>query len=189
MDTEQITADLNRRFAKPLPEFYKRRIIVWHDEEREFTDKIEEISLEKAKIAVLTGTNYFAVKKLLGVDDPGSNYLLYSPISYETPEDNWLLDIELYSEEFRADLISIWMNDMGLPQTPGLRSAIKPYRKFMNAKERRKKIMAQTHIPTTAAGVQLSIMAALAGIKDAKPAAVIKAFLSKELNTTENTIL
>ncbi|MBR3458525.1 MAG: BREX-1 system phosphatase PglZ type A, partial [Selenomonadaceae bacterium] len=186
MDTEQITADLNRRFAKPLPEFYKRRIIVWHDEEREFTDKIEEISLEKAKIAVLTGTNYFAVKKLLGVDDPGSNYLLYSPISYETPEDNWLLDIELYSEEFRADLISIWMNDMGLPQTPGLRSAIKPYRKFMNAKERRKKIMAQTHIPTTAAGVQLSIMAALAGIKDAKPAAVIKAVLRGGLNTADN---
>lgn len=186
MDTEQITADLNRRFAKPLPEFYKRRIIVWHDEEREFTDKIEEISLEKAKIAVLTGTNYFAVKKLLGVDDPESNYLIYSPISYETPEDNWLLDIELYSEEFRADLISIWMNDMGLPQTPGLRSAIKPYRKFMNAKERRKKIMAQTHIPTTAAGVQLSIMAALAGIKDAKPAAVIKAVLCGGLNTAEN---
>ena len=144
MDTEQITVDLNRRFAEPLPEFYKRRIIVWHDEEREFTDKIADISLEKAKVAVLTGTNYFSVKKLLGVDDTESNYLLYSPISYETPEDNWLLDIELYSEEFRADLISIWMNEMGLPQTAGLRSAIKPYRKFMNAKERRKKIMAQT---------------------------------------------
>ena len=186
MDTEQITVDLNRRFAEPLPEFYKRRIIVWHDEEREFTDKISEISLEKAKIAVLTGTNYFAVKKLLGVDAPDSNYLLYSPISYETPEDNWLLDIELYSEEFRADLISIWMNEMGLPQTAGLRSAIKPYRKFMNAKERRKKIMTQTHIPTTAAGVQLSIMAALAGIKDAKPAAVIKAVLRDGLNTAEN---
>ena len=95
MDTEQITVDLNRRFAEPLPEFYKRRIIVWHDEEREFTDKIADISLEKAKIAVLTGTNYFSVKKLLGVDDTESNYLLYSPISYETPEDNWLLDIEL----------------------------------------------------------------------------------------------
>ena len=186
MDTEQITADLNRRFAEPLPEFYKRRIIVWHDEEKEFEDKLADIQLNNAKIAALTGTNYFAVKKLLEVDDPGSNYLLYSPISYETPEDNWLLDIELYSEEFRADLISIWMDEMGLPQTPGLRSAIKPYRKFMNAKERRKRIMLQTQKPTTAAGVQLSIMAALAGLKDATPAAVIKAVLCGGLHSAEN---
>ena len=29
MDSEKIIQDLNRRFAAPLPEFYKRRIVVW----------------------------------------------------------------------------------------------------------------------------------------------------------------
>lgn len=29
MDAEKIIQDLNRRFAKPLPEFYKRRIVVY----------------------------------------------------------------------------------------------------------------------------------------------------------------
>lgn len=188
MDTEQIITELNRRFAEPLPEFYKRRIVVWHDEEKEFAEKIGEIALVDAKIAVLTGTNYFAVKKLLAVDDTDSNYLLYSPFAYETPEDNWLLDIELYSEEFRADLISMWMDEMGLPRMPGLHSAIKPYRKFMNAKERRKKIMAQANLPTTAAGFQLAIMAALSGLKEAKPAAIIKAVLKGGLNAGENNI-
>ena len=57
MDIEQIIADLNRRFAEPLPEFYRRRMIVWHDEEKEFVDKIDEIRLNNAKIAILTGTN------------------------------------------------------------------------------------------------------------------------------------
>ena len=188
MDTEQITADLNRRFAEPLPEFYKRRIIVWHDEEKEFEDKLAEIQLDNAKIAVLTGTNYFAVKKLLGVDDPECNYLLYSPFTYESMEDNWLLDIELYSEEFRADLISMWMDEMGLPKIPGLRSAIKPYRKFMNAKERRKQIASQNVMPTTAAGLQMAIMAALAGIKEAKPAGIIKAVLAGGVNAAENRL-
>lgn len=188
MDTEQIIADLNRRFAEPLPEFYKRRIIVWHDDEKEFEDKLAEIQLDNAKIAVLTGKNYFAVKKRLGVDDPESNYLLYSPFAYEKPEDNWLLDIELYSEEFRADLISMWMDEMGLPKIPGLRSAIKPYRKFMNAKERRKQIASQKVLPTTAAGLQLAIMAALAGIKDAKPAGIIKAVLAGGLHAAENSL-
>ena len=188
MDTEQIITELNRRFAEPLPEFYKRRIVVWHDEEKEFAEKIGELALADAKIAVLTGTNYFAVKKLLAVDDTDSNYLLYMPFAYETPEDNWLLDIELYSEEFRADLISMWMDEMGLPRMPGLHSAIKPYRKFMNAKERRKKIMAQANLPTTAAGFQLAIMAALSGLKEAKPAAIIKAVLKGGLNAGENNL-
>lgn len=57
MDTEKVLADLNRRFAAPLPEFYKRRIIFWKDEDREFEDKLDEITLTNAKLIVLTGKN------------------------------------------------------------------------------------------------------------------------------------
>lgn len=32
--------DLNRRFAEPLPEFYKCRIIFWNDEDREFINNL-----------------------------------------------------------------------------------------------------------------------------------------------------
>ena len=31
-DIEKITQELNKRFAAPLPEFYKRRSIFWYDE-------------------------------------------------------------------------------------------------------------------------------------------------------------
>ena len=98
MDSERIIQDLNRRFAAPLPEFYMRRIIVWVDEDAEFADKLDEITLDGAKIVALTGSNNFYVKKLLAVDDPTGNYLLYRPFAYESDEDNWLLDVELYSE-------------------------------------------------------------------------------------------
>ena len=73
MDSEKVIQDLNQRFAKPLPEFYKRRIIFWCDEERAFGDQLDEIALQDAKLIVLTGTNYFAVKKLLGVEDTIGN--------------------------------------------------------------------------------------------------------------------
>ena len=63
MDTEKVLADLNRRFAAPLPEFYKRRIIFWKDEDREFEDKLDEITLTNAKLIVLTGKNNFEIKK------------------------------------------------------------------------------------------------------------------------------
>lgn len=130
METEKITQKLNKRFAAPLPEFYKRRIIFWHDEDREFERKLDEIQVENAKLLVLTGSNNFAAKKLLIVDDAASNYLVYSPLSYESQEDDWLLNIELYSEQFRADLASIWMNEMNLPARPDFRKLVKIYKKF-----------------------------------------------------------
>ena len=86
MDLDTIIRDLNKRFAAPLPEFYKRRIIFWYDEDREFEDKLDDIQVDNAKLLVLTGTNNFAAKKLLNVDDTTSNYLVYSPISYESQD-------------------------------------------------------------------------------------------------------
>ncbi len=48
MDAEKIIQDLNHRFAAPLPEFYKRRIVVWIDEDQEFVDKLDEITVNGA---------------------------------------------------------------------------------------------------------------------------------------------
>ena len=188
MDSEKIIQDLNRRFAAPLPEFYKRRIIVWIDEDQEFADKLDEIAVNGAKVVALTGSNNFYVKKLLAVDDPTSNYLVYRPFAYESDEDNWLLDVELYGEEFRADLVSMWMDEMGIPQTPALRRGFKQYRKFFNAQVRRNKVSSQPVTPATPAQLQMAIMAALAGLKNAKPNAIIKAVLQGGVQKDSNAI-
>lgn len=76
-DMDTIIQDLSRRFAAPLPEFYKRRIIFWYDEDREFEDKISEIELPNVTIVTLTGENSVAVKKLLAVDDTIGNYTFF----------------------------------------------------------------------------------------------------------------
>ncbi len=188
MDIDKIIQELNRRFAEPLPEYYKRRIIVWHDEEREFEDRLSEIVLTNAKTAVLTGSNNFAVKKLLCADDTLNNYLLYCPISYESQEDNWFLDIELYGEEFRADMVSMWMDEIGIPHTPSLLKEIKVYRKFFNAKERRSRISQPSIVPANPAQLQLAVMAALSGLTNARPDNIIKAVLKGGLSEESNKI-
>lgn len=43
MDINTIIQELNRRFAASLPEFYKRQ-------EREFADKLDEITLDNARM-------------------------------------------------------------------------------------------------------------------------------------------
>ena len=188
MDTKKINEELNRRFAEPLPEFYKRRIIVWHDDDKEFEDKLEEIKLENAKMLVLNGSNFFQAKKLLGIDDTDSNYLLYVPLSFESLEDNWLLDIELYSEEFRSDLISIWVDEMGLPSTPIIRNQVKNYRKFFRAKERREAVKKLSHSVSSPSHLHLAVMSVLCGNSDIDPGRILKAVVSAGLETTDNSI-
>ncbi len=187
-DIEMVQQELNRRYAAPLPEFYKRRIIFWHDEDREFEDRLDELEITNAKIVRLTGTNHFAVKKLLCHDDMTSNFLVYSPLTFEVPDDNWLLNVELYSEEFRADRNSIWMDDMGLPPSPVLRNQIKHYRKFFNNQERRAKIAAMSGTIATAAQMHLAVMAVICGNKDNRPDGIIRAVLTAGLDIEKNEI-
>ena len=187
MDTEKVVQDLNRRFEAPLPEFYKRRIIFWYDEDKEFEDRIDEIELANAKVIRLTGSNSFAVKKLLAEDDTTSNYVVYRPFGYEKDDDNWLLNVELYSEEFRSDLLSLWMDEMHIPSTTSLRKTVKVYRKYFNAKERRAKVasLAEKKAVTTPSALHLTVMAALCGC-DTTPGAVIRTVLSAGLDMEAN---
>lgn len=188
MDTDKVIQDLNRRFAAPLPEFYQRRIIFWYDEDKEFEDKLDEVVLENAKVIALTGNNAFSVKKLLSLDDLTTNYLVYSPLAYNRPDDNWLLDVELYSEAFRADLISIWMDEMGLVSNPAMRKQVKNYRAYVNAKDRRLKVSTQKEIPATPAQLHMAVMAAMCGLKDAQPNMILRSVFRAGLDLKNNTV-
>ena len=188
MDAEKITQELERRFAAPLPEFYQRRIIFWYDEEREFEDQLDSIELDGVRIVALTGSNTFAVKKLLCEDDLRSNFLVYDPRSITRDDDDWLINVRLYSEEFRADLNSIWMVEMGLDATPILRNQVKRSRKFFRAKERRDAVKKLGSGISTASQMHLAVMAALCGCGSLRPAAIVKAVLEAGLDLEKNKV-
>jgi hypothetical protein len=188
MDLDTIIQDLNRRFAAPLPEFYRRRIIFWYDEDKEFEDKIDEIELSDAKVVKLTGSNTFEVKKLLSHDDMAGNYIVYRPFGIEKEDDDWLINIELYSEDFRADLGSIWMDEMGLSASPILHRQVRQYKRFFSAKDRRAKVAAFAKNIATAPQFHLAVMAAVCGLKDMQPNSIIRAVLKGGLDKDANTV-
>lgn len=189
MDYEQNIAELNRRFAQPLPEFYNRRIIFWQDDDAEFAEQIAQVQLADAEVIVLTQGNAFAVKKRIAADDATSNFLVYRPFPVEA-EDNWLLNIELYSEVYRADLISIYLDELKLPVTPAMRKCVKGYRKFFGAKDRRKKIanIAAKRAITIPAQMHLAVMAAICNLPEASPNAILRAVLMAGFAVEENAL-
>ena len=181
-----VEQSLKDRFAAPLLENYKRRIIFWQDPDGEFAGQVDELCLDGVKILKLTGTNNFAAKLLLSETDTESNYLVYNPFSYSDIRDNWLLDIELYSEEFRADLLSIRMQELGMPATSQMRKAMKAYSKFFENKERVAKLTAFKSNYSNAGQLHIDIFAVLAGTSANTAPGVIRAILMGGLDVESN---
>ena len=189
MSTESIQFNLKERFAAPLPEFYRRRIIFWQDEDREFESTLDERELPGVNIIKLTGTNNFAVKKLLLHDDLTGNYLIYNPFSYASPQDNWLRDIELYSEEFRADYYSILMSELNINASPVMRRTVKLYSTFFDNKERVARLRKIGREYQTPLQLHIDIMAVLAGLSGGSAQDVFIAVLSAGLDEESNAVL
>lgn len=188
MDLNTITQELQKRFAEPLPEFYQRRIVVWYDEEQEFADQIDDLQIPDVEVIKLTGTNSFKVKKLIAIDEPTQNFLIYKPYAEQKPEDNWLLDVELYSEEFRADLVAIWMDEMGLPSSLALRNQVKKYSKFLKAKSRREDVVKHSQKLDSPMKLQLAIMAVISNSPKTDPISIIRSVLRRGLDNNENDL-
>lgn len=189
MSIESIQAALRERFAAPLQEFYKRRIIFWQDEEREFEKMVDEITIPGVTILKLTGSNNFAIKKRLIHDDLTGNYLVYNPVSYQRSQDNWLRDIELWSEEYRADHLSMLMRELHVESTPAMRKTMKVYAKFMESKDLRKKLRRVGRDYQQPLQLHTDIMAVLCGLNGGSAQDVIIAVLAAGLDEDNNEAL
>ena len=190
MLSETIKIRLAERFAAPLTEFHKRRIVFWHDEDGEFADGVDELVLPGVKVVTLTGSNNFAVKKLLSADDLTGDYLVYDPLSYKKDQhDDWLLDIKLYSEDFRADLVSLQMEELLVEPSSVMRKTMKLYAKFLDNKDRKAKLKRIGHTYQTPLQLHIDIMAVLCGINGDSAQDVIIAVLSAGLEKESNDAL
>lgn len=189
MTMDKIKNTLLGRFSDPLPDCYERRIIFWYDCEREFETLIDELDIPDVKIFRLTGDNFFEAKMLLSEMDTQSNFLVYDPLTYQQREDNWLRDIQLYSEEFRADLTSMKMDELHISQTVPLHRAMKHYAKFFDSKERTAKLAALGTKYENAGQLHIDIMAVLIGTKTNTVHGVLRALLCNSLYKEDDQAL
>jgi hypothetical protein len=100
MDTKQVNDALDKFFQQ-------QRIIFWNDPDREFVEYLNEpifAPAECVKVIRLDQTGALQAKLQIERDDPNRKFLVYSPAEEPNFDDDWLLDIRLYSHNFRADL-------------------------------------------------------------------------------------
>ncbi|MBX9657252.1 MAG: BREX-1 system phosphatase PglZ type A [Nitrospiraceae bacterium] len=134
MDTRQIHDTLYRMYKEE-----GARIVFWNDPDKEFQTILPALNLDGVNIIQLNELGALEVKIRVEREDPTGWYLLYSPGEEPDYENDWLLDVRLYSRNFRADRASILLNELGLKNLH-LRQHLADRRKFFDNKERLQKL-------------------------------------------------
>ncbi len=135
----------------------------WYDDDGEFQDDLDKIDFGNVKLLIIDN-NYFEIKYTLEVKDPESNYIVYSPNPKPDYRQNWLLDILLYSEEFKADRASIVMDELGI-ENLSLKPVIKQNLAFFDSKARFQMLQKMDASLQTEKEIQLAIMAVVCRCK------------------------
>lgn len=178
MEIDKIKEMLEYRFSLTTELPQKRHIIFWYDSKKEFKDLMDDLNLTDVKIIKLTKsvdkkgeviyTNIFKTKYTLEVIDTESNYLIYSEYPRVIDSENYLLDIEKYSEFFEADKSAMIVEELKLDRTNyRFGEIIREYSSFFANKERREKLIKLIENPESLdeEKFKLSILTTISGAK------------------------
>ena len=166
MKAEQVDKALLQKFITE-----GERLVFWHDTNAEFIDYVMPgLSGDLADVQVLHVAELggLSTKLRLEKEDRSGKYLVYSQGEMPDAEEDWLLDIRLYSAQFHADVASLWLQELGLTQL-SLRTHLHARSKFLASQPRRKKL-ARLLTPTDdAVAIDLKMMAVLVNSPVASP--------------------
>jgi uncharacterized protein (TIGR02687 family) len=187
MKLSDIEKTLGSIFNSHPKEGHKRHLVFWYDPEGEFIQDIDALKLPGVRVWKLTGKNCYTTKRLLEIEDISSNFLIYSPAKRPDAIDNWLLDIELYSEQFTADKTLTIMRELGM-EDHGLWEIMYKDRKFFRSRERLEKFKSLGIADHTMSSIQTGMMSVLAKQQVADGDAVSRALLRGGLDPEKNDI-
>ncbi len=108
-----------KRNNLPLPIGGVRCIMFWYDSKKDFIDCIDGLHIiagyDKREVKIHKVESFFETKYLLEHTDTQSHYIIYIPhVHPDKYHENWLIDIELYASEFKADNLAMAMDECGI---------------------------------------------------------------------------
>jgi len=160
MKADQVDKALTQKFITE-----EERLVFWNDPSGEFARYIKDgLPSDLSDVTVLDENQKggLAAKLLLEREDSAGKYLIYSTGDLTPPDEDWLLDIRLYSGKFSADVASLWLEELGLSSLY-LSGHLKAREAFMGSQERRQKLKKLIEGGEDEAAIDLKMMTVLAG--------------------------
>lgn len=94
--------------------FLNHRIVVWYDPEQEWKETAQEFKADNLEVLPVNGTPFGTKVRVLMESDASKRFLVYVPEKRPKDSENWLLDILLQGHEFKADRVSLAVQEAGL---------------------------------------------------------------------------
>lgn len=155
MNLNQLREGLEQAFFKE-----NHRLVFWYDPEQAFSDDIDALALTNVHILNMAHESSLVVKFRLELEDTEGKYLLYFPFAEPEPDNDWLLDIKLYSRSFYADRFSVIFNELGLQQH-SLREHLAKRDAFLASKTRLAALQRYVQADCDAAELDMAMIAAV----------------------------
>ncbi|OHR66991.1 alkaline phosphatase [Bacillus sp. HMSC76G11] len=174
-------------------ELYKknkpRTVIFWYDEQGEYTASDLEETLAKQPIHIrqLTRNNFFTLKLEIELEKKKDSFLLYANFAKPAIEDNFLLDMELYGTEFKADTNALLAEQLQVSDAI-LRPLIKEYRDFFKSAERKNKLKKVVPPNASERDIEYAMLAVLTGAPIANMEEITRNLLMRGLQEETNEV-
>lgn len=152
MDAERIAQGLARLYDEGS------RIVFWNDPDGEFSESLPE--MPDIEILDLSRIGTLQAKVKMELEQPEQKFLVYAPFEEPPLDDDWLLDMRLYSRSFHADKSSMILTELGLLEH-SLRNHIAARQKFMANKDRLARLQRLIQKTDKAPDIDLKILAVL----------------------------
>jgi len=185
---EKTTQAILKKFENKS-EYEDRKIVFWYD--RDTTAGDEDLEYIKANLlengikTFILKNNFFETKKLLEHDDTKTDYLIYSPEAERDYEQNWLLDIQLYSERFENSRISDVKSEIGVDGYT-FDNLLEKHQKFFASKKRVAAFTKNYRKEWTEESIILGMLTAITGSSVDDPREIVRNLLMRSLNEVEN---
>ncbi len=95
--------------------FHRHRLVFWYDATGEWKAAYEAFTVAGIEKMLVQGNEFGIKVKVLSGSKPGTKFLIYVPTARPVDGDNWLLDLLLQGHEFKADMASLVVQEVGLP--------------------------------------------------------------------------
>lgn len=128
------------RIQSALERIYaQQRLVFWYDAEQEWRGELLTLTLPEVKV-IEVKNDEFGVKHRVMREERDKKFLIYIPTAKPADTENWLLDLVLANHEFRADRVSLVLQEVGLPYE--FKELVTRHIDFFKSAERQEKLKA-----------------------------------------------
>ncbi|OCS91704.1 BREX-1 system phosphatase PglZ type A [Caryophanon latum] len=177
---ERITTELHN---KP------RTVVFWYDEQGEYTVEAltEALADQPIHVRELTRNNFFSLKIEIEVEKKNESFLLYAHFAKPEKEQNYLLDMELYGTEFKADTTALFAEQLQVSDAM-LRSVMSKYPEFFKSAERKEKLKKVLKLNANEHDFECAMLAVLTGAPIAEMNKIAQHLLTAGLQEESNDL-